>query len=458
MTDRNSKDEADTLFYFYYDLAKKMALNEPSFEVLKISSSWLSALEKVGNKDIRNSYIKLLVLALQHPEPMCPFKDLPPETIDPLEDEVFEMARKFMKKEGTATCSNDYKDSANPTIETAVSHDTCTYAASQVIPNVGTQCYFATSNESIHEWSIPPQLSIPKEHMHARSLDWERTAAGIQLEAVIAMPAEPVPEATTNDDQLSETVKPELSPCRVMDVEQQNRNVTENFTWANSSFLTGEIILGAEMCSDRNIEAQIKTQSELDDDVMTAHDKLYPGDFKVQLDSSFVSELNKAKHTVTEAGDINNTNEGDHQDCKLKQYSECSKPPANECVQQTTHCGRQSAGQEIISPPKKTYKHVPLGPRKSISCCEVSEGRTCFNDSSSDDFPAMKGSKDIIDNYKRQLEKTISYQQASLEFKRSASAAEECLDGVKSLLRIPARTSKNDADFREESLKFSKNV
>ncbi|XP_050439782.1 uncharacterized protein LOC126845227 [Adelges cooleyi] len=415
MTDRNSKDEADTLFYFYYDLAKKMALNEPSFEVLKISSSWLSALEKVGNKDIRNSYIKLLVLALQHPEPMCPFKDLPPETIDPLEDEVFEMARKFMKKEGTATCSNDYKDSANPTIETAVSHDTCTYAASQVIPNVGTQCYFATSNESIHEWSIPPQLSIPKEHMHARSLDWERTAAGIQLEAVIAMPAEPMPEATTNDDQLSETVKPELSPCRVMDVEQQNRNVTENFTWANSSFLTGEIILGAEMCSDRNIEAQIKTQSELDDDVMTAHDKLYPGDFKVQLDSSFVSELNKAKHTVTEAGDINNTNEGDHQ----------------------------------------VETHIPLGPRKSISCCEVSEGRTCFNDSSSDDFPAMKGSKDIIDNYKRQLEKTISYQQASLEFKRSASAAEECLDGVKSLLRIPARTSKNDADFREESLKFN---
>lgn len=29
-----------------------------------------------------------MVLALQHEEPMCPFKDPPPETIDPLENEV----------------------------------------------------------------------------------------------------------------------------------------------------------------------------------------------------------------------------------------------------------------------------------------------------------------------------------------------------------------------------------
>lgn len=45
-------------------------------------------LEQHKNKVVRNDYIKLMTLALQHPDPICPFKDPPPETIDPLEKGV----------------------------------------------------------------------------------------------------------------------------------------------------------------------------------------------------------------------------------------------------------------------------------------------------------------------------------------------------------------------------------
>lgn len=66
-----------------------------------------------------------MTLALQYSDPICPFKDPPPETIDPLENEVkwivsrifniqsvkfsqvIEIARKFLNKEGTVTCIGD---------------------------------------------------------------------------------------------------------------------------------------------------------------------------------------------------------------------------------------------------------------------------------------------------------------------------------------------------------------
>lgn len=51
-------------------------------------SSWLRALEEHTDKEIRLDYIKLMVLSLQYMESICPFKDPPPDTIDPLEDGV----------------------------------------------------------------------------------------------------------------------------------------------------------------------------------------------------------------------------------------------------------------------------------------------------------------------------------------------------------------------------------
>lgn len=76
-----------------------------------------------------------------------------------------------------------------------------------------------------------------------------------------------------------------------MYIEQQNRNVTEEFTWNDASLLTGAIILGAEMCSDRKVDAQIKTQIEIDEEIGYAHDKLYPGDFKICVNPTVVGDI-----------------------------------------------------------------------------------------------------------------------------------------------------------------------
>jgi len=97
---------------------------------------------------------------------------------------VIEMSRKFLKKEGTATCigdnEKDLKDTFPP-ISTAMSNDKRQYASYQVIPNVGVQCYYAFSDEPMYNWSISPQITIPKSGPHATDIEWERALAGIQL-------------------------------------------------------------------------------------------------------------------------------------------------------------------------------------------------------------------------------------------------------------------------------------
>lgn len=92
--------------------------------------------------------------------------------------------------------------------------------------------------------------------------------------------------------------------CKVMFIEQQIRGVTEIFEWNDASLLTGEIILGAEMGSDRKVNAQVKTQSELDKEVGNCFDKLYPGDFRVQANPSFLSDIIHQKTNGTETGDF----------------------------------------------------------------------------------------------------------------------------------------------------------
>lgn len=87
---------------------------------------------------------------------------------------------------------------------------------------------------------------------------------------------------STRKDNFRGRDKQEL--CNVMYIEQQNRNVTEEFGWNDASLLTGEMILGAEMLSDQKMEAQMKTQVELDEEVSSCHDKLYEGDFKILVD------------------------------------------------------------------------------------------------------------------------------------------------------------------------------
>jgi len=93
------------------------------------------------------------------------------------------MARKFLKKEGTATCIGENKEVHYPTISTAMSNDKRQYASYQVIPNVGVQCYYAFSDEPMYNWNLSSQVSVPKGGPHATDTDWERALAGIQSQS-----------------------------------------------------------------------------------------------------------------------------------------------------------------------------------------------------------------------------------------------------------------------------------
>lgn len=96
--------------------------------------------------------------------------------------QVIEMARKYRKGDGNATCigKNEIEpETSNPKISTAVSHDKRRYASCQVIPNFGVQCYYAFSEDHLFNWTLPPQITVPKEGPHAKDFDWERAMAGI---------------------------------------------------------------------------------------------------------------------------------------------------------------------------------------------------------------------------------------------------------------------------------------
>jgi len=98
--------------------------------------------------------------------------------------------------------------------------------------------------------------------------------------------------------------------CNVMNIEQQNRNVKEEFGWNDASLLTGTMILGAEMISDCKITSQLKTQVEIDEEVVSCHDKLYPGDFRIIVDPAATDGIiipEKKYVTMQEAGDKSNS-------------------------------------------------------------------------------------------------------------------------------------------------------
>ncbi|XP_060856135.1 uncharacterized protein LOC132933880 [Metopolophium dirhodum] len=374
----NPTDDEDVTFFFFYDIVKQLILKRNDIGDSCVLSSWLKVLEQNKNKFVRNEYIKLMTLALQYPEPICPFKDPPPETIDPLENGVIEMARKFLKKEGTATCIGNNEEETFPTISTAMSYDKRQYASYQVIPNVGVQCYYAFSDEPMYNWNLSSQISVPKGGPHATDIEWERALAGIQLKLHkpstdnIKLP-NARKNATAKDDE--NEVKSSVSGsrasrkksdrlkesgetsdlCDVMNIEQQNRNVNEAFEWNDASLLTGDIRLGAEMCSDRKVDAQVKTQIELDKEAFNAYDKLYPGDFLINVEQSLIDDIIPIKiNVVTESGDKKTIKEDEQQKQPSAQDgSGCggAKKKQRECPRPKLCTIRQSAGHGNVKPP-----------------------------------------------------------------------------------------------------------
>ncbi|XP_022175653.1 uncharacterized protein LOC111037408 [Myzus persicae] len=385
----NSKDDEDITFNFFCDIVKQLILQRNDIGDACVLASWLKVLEQNKNKTIRNEYIKLMMLTLQYKEPICPFKDPPPETIDPLENGVIEMSRKFLKKEGTATCVGDIEKDIKvtyPTISTAMSNDKRQYASYQVIPNVGVQCYYASSEEPMYTWTLPSQITVPKSGPHATDIDWERALAGIQPK--LHKPSTEkvqIPNSqkntTAKDDEIevkslasgskvsrkksdklkeSEPENPDI--CNVMYIEQQNRNVTEVFEWNDASLLTGDIRLGAEMCSDRKVDAQFKTQIELDKEAFNAYDKLYPGDFTIDVEQSVINDIIPIKtNVVSEASDKKAIckDEEKQQQPTARDVDGCgARKKPRECPRPKLCTIRQSAGHESIKSPPEEHRTV----------------------------------------------------------------------------------------------------
>lgn len=89
-----------------------------------------------------------------------------------------------------------------------------------------------------------------------------------------------------------------------MNIELQNRNISEVFVWNDASLLTGEMRLGTEECSDRKIDAQVKTQTELDKIAFNVYNKLYSDDFMIKVEQSVINDIIPTKkNDVTETGD-----------------------------------------------------------------------------------------------------------------------------------------------------------
>lgn len=72
--------------------------------------------------------------------------------------------------------------SLNPPVVTAVSNDRRQFAAYQTIPNVGLQVFYAQSDEPLYEWFFKQgsPSTQPDSASQAKSLDWERSLAGIR--------------------------------------------------------------------------------------------------------------------------------------------------------------------------------------------------------------------------------------------------------------------------------------
>jgi hypothetical protein len=135
---------------------------------------------------VKCDYVKLLIMGLEYGVPVYPFNEFPPDHIEPIEGEWVAKARDIF-------CSNNSFSRPtvlNPAIATSVSDDKRQFAAYQTIPGAGLQCYYAQSDQPLHEWFFKSDsmLKQPTNAVQAIPLDWERSLAGIRRAAVDKQP------------------------------------------------------------------------------------------------------------------------------------------------------------------------------------------------------------------------------------------------------------------------------
>ncbi|XP_003240416.1 uncharacterized protein LOC100571758 [Acyrthosiphon pisum] len=280
---RNSKSNLADRFEFYARIVKLVILRKDDTDVVSKYSTWLKKLRKHPNETLKYDYVKLLVMGLNHPVPVCPFNEYPPDVIEPLEGEWIVNARNIFYN-GDPSCRPIV---LNPPIMTAVSDDKCQFAAYQEIPNAGLQCYYAQSDEPLYEWFFKhDSLSIPPENpVQAIPLDWERSLAGIH----VAPPKIPSKRKTSSSpiqrpsslSVIGSKVEEKRDFCKILSTYQEMFNITTHFKWNEKSLLTGDTIPGSDLCIDWFIHEHERTQLDIDEEMIRSFDKLYPHNFRL---------------------------------------------------------------------------------------------------------------------------------------------------------------------------------
>ncbi|CAI6354550.1 unnamed protein product [Macrosiphum euphorbiae] len=270
-------------FEFYARIVKLVILRKDDTDVVSKYSTWLKKLRKHPNETLKYDYVKLLVMGLNHPVPVCPFNEYPPDVIEPLEGEWIVNARKIFYN-GDPSCRPII---LNPPIMTAVSDDKRQFAAYQEIPNAGLQCYYAQSDEPLYEWFFKhDSLSIPPENpVQAIPLDWERSLAGIH----VAPPKIPSKRKTSSSpiqrpsslSVIGSNIEEKRDFCKILTTYQEMYNITTHFKWNELSLLTGDTIPGSDLCIDWFIHEHERTQLDIDEEMIRSFDKLYPHNFRL---------------------------------------------------------------------------------------------------------------------------------------------------------------------------------
>ncbi|XP_050444024.1 uncharacterized protein LOC126847689 [Adelges cooleyi] len=311
-------------FDFYAQLAKLMILRKDDTEVASKYSTWLKALKNHTNNETKRAYVKLLVMSLQHPESVCPFNEYPPAVIDPLDCTLMDKAITIIQS-ADPSCKGVV---LNPPVISAVSEDRCQYAASQVVPKVGIQCYYARADYPLSDWNFSYASTKPPKPMHASPLDWERSLAGIFRKPIStasgnAYNIDTISTMTAESKHVKFALKDANEACKIINVlfPESIDLGTNVFKWNDKSLLTGESIPGTELCIDWMVHEHEKTQLEIDEDILRSFDKLYPGNFRLIANPELLEGIYKKLQCASE-----NLNWMDNQ-CKKNEA-----PPPRQCA------------------------------------------------------------------------------------------------------------------------------
>ncbi|XP_014239531.1 uncharacterized protein LOC106660967 [Cimex lectularius] len=138
----------DKEFDFLYEFAKKLVMKLVSYKEKALGSQWLNFLKNTKS-ELRTNYLKVFIVCAHKQKLNGLFAEPPPTDLSQLKESpnLYEFGKKYLLTHyNTLQCDT-------PIVST-LSGDRKEYAAAQVIPNLGVQMYYTTSEtplEAVHD-------------------------------------------------------------------------------------------------------------------------------------------------------------------------------------------------------------------------------------------------------------------------------------------------------------------